>query len=135
MYINLSLFSREYLAPIAEIAWPMKRTESSTMRELNFLPLVLMSPWQYSAANLARIRMGSLCDKSSGSRATLAQKAEHIFQWLSAESALEVKNLSALASVAVWKLHRKCCCRTWSTCAMAVAGGNRCQSGVAVWRQ
>ena len=52
-------------------------------------------------AKVARIRVGSLYDSSSGPTAMLAQKVVQILHWASAEAALEAYRTSSMASVAV----------------------------------
>ena len=119
-----SLFSRRYLAPITASAWPMERMASYTVWDRTFLPLAMMSPRQYSAAKVERISTGSLYDRISGLRATLAQQADQIVQCLLVEAALEAERTSEMASVVAQKLYSKRCCWTGYTCAMVVAGGS-----------
>ena len=70
--------------------------------------------------------MGSLYNRSRGLRDTLAQKADHIIQWVSEEAAVEAEMPLEMAYVAARKLHRKQSCWTGSTFVMAVAGEIRC---------
>ena len=79
--------------------------------------------------------MGYLYDSSSGSRATLAQKADHIAQWVLEEADIEVEIPSAMASISARKLCMKRYLWTGSICDLAVDGGYGCQSGATVCHQ
>ena len=113
----------------------MERMAYSTVWEKTLLTLALMSPLRYSSAKVARISMGYLYNSSSLLRAMLAQKSDHISQWVYAEEEFEVEINLAMVSVPERKLHRKRCFFTGSTCALTVAGGNGCQSGANIWHQ
>ena len=110
----------------------MDQTVSYTVREKTFLPLLLMSTLCYSVSKVARIGVGYLYDRSSGSSTISAQKADQIVQWVSAEVDIEVERHLVMAFVIARKLHRKRCLWVGFTYAMALAGGNGCKSGATV---
>ena len=126
MNISPLLVRWGYLAPRSSSAWPINRTESSTVWYHNSRPLGVMAPVLYCLAKALRMGTGSLYKMSIGSRATSLNNVSRLYQCPLTVAAIIVEKSLDISSATACNLSRKLVRWYGSTVSRAASEGSMC---------